>query len=33
VTLAGDHLFIPLRRETARRAFKPAVSACRFVPG
>ena len=25
VTLAGDHLFVPLRRETARRAFKPAV--------
>jgi glucokinase len=33
VTLAGDHLFEPLRRETARRAFKPAVSACRIVPG
>ena len=33
VTLAGDHLFIPLRRETARRAFKPAVAACRIVPG
>ncbi len=33
VTLAGDHLFTPLRRETARRAFKPAVSACRIVPG
>lgn len=33
VTLAGDHLFVPLRRETARRAFKPAVSACRIVPG
>jgi glucokinase len=32
VTLAGDHLFIPLRRETARRAFKPAVAACRIVP-
>ena len=25
VTLAGDHLFVPLRREVARRAFKPAV--------
>ena len=25
VTLAGEHLFIPLRREVARRAFKPAV--------
>ncbi len=33
VTLAGDHLFLPLRRETARRAFKPAVAACRIVPG
>ena len=33
VTLAGDHLFVPLRREAARRAFKPAVMACRIVPG
>ena len=33
VTLAGDHLFVPLRREAARRAFKPAVEACRIVPG
>ncbi len=33
VTLAGDHLFTPLRREVARRAFKPAVAACRIVPG
>ena len=33
VTLAGDQLFVPLRREVARRAFKPAVSACRIVPG
>ena len=32
VTLAGDHLFIPLRREVTRRAFKPAVSVCRIVP-
>ncbi|MBA3522692.1 MAG: ROK family protein, partial [Gemmatimonadales bacterium] len=32
VTLAGDHLFVPLRREVARRAFKPAVNACRIVP-
>jgi len=32
VTLAGDHLFAPLRREVARRAFKPAVEACRIVP-
>jgi glucokinase len=33
VTAAGDHLFVPLRRETARRAFMPAVAACRIVPG
>ncbi len=33
VTKAGDHLFVPLRREVARRAFKPAVDACRIVPG
>lgn len=33
VTLAGDGLFGPLRHEVARRAFKPAVSACRIVPG
>jgi glucokinase len=33
VTRAGDHLFVPLRREVARRAFKPAVQACRIVPG
>jgi glucokinase len=33
VTAAGDRLFIPLRREAARRAFKPAVAACRIVPG
>jgi len=33
VTAAGDHLFVPLRREAARRAFKPAVAACRIVPG
>jgi glucokinase len=32
VTLAGDHLFVPLRREVTRRAFKPAVSVCRIVP-
>jgi glucokinase len=32
VTLAGDHLFVPLRREVARRAFRPAVNACRIVP-
>jgi glucokinase len=33
VTLAGDRLFIPLRREVNRRAFRPAVEACRIVPG
>jgi glucokinase len=33
VTAAGDHLFVPLRREVARRAFKPAVAACRIVAG
>lgn len=33
VTQAGDRLFTPLRREVARRAFKPAVEACRIVPG
>jgi glucokinase len=33
VTLAGEWLFGPLRREVARRAFRPAVDACRIVPG
>ncbi|MEO8295032.1 MAG: ROK family protein [Gemmatimonadota bacterium] len=33
VTYAGDSLFIPLRRELSRRAFKPAVEVCRVVPG
>ena len=33
VTLAGDQLFVPLRSEVKRRAFKPAVNACRIVPG
>ena len=33
VTRAGEKLFIPLRREVARRAFRPAVEACRIVPG
>lgn len=33
VTQAGDRLFTPLRKEVARRAFKPAVAACRIVPG
>ena len=31
VTRAGDLLFTPLRREVARRAFKPAVQAVRIV--
>jgi glucokinase len=33
VTLAGDKLFLPLRSEVKRRAFRPAVEACRIVPG
>ena len=33
VTLAGDSLFVPLRAEVTRRAFKPAVRACRILPG
>ena len=33
VTQAGDLLFEPLRIEVRRRAFKPAVDACRIVPG
>ncbi len=33
VTKAGDLLFEPLRREVKRRAFAPAVAACRIVPG
>jgi glucokinase len=33
VTYAGDSLFVPLRRELSRRAFKPAVEVCRVVPG
>jgi glucokinase len=33
VTLAGDKLFIPLRSEVNRRAFKPAVEVCRILPG
>jgi glucokinase len=32
VTRAGDHLFIPLRKEVRRRAFRSAVDACRIVP-
>jgi glucokinase len=33
VTKAGERLFGPLRTEVARRAFRPAVAACRIVPG
>ena len=33
VTKAGDKLFEPLRAEVKRRAFRPAVEACRIVPG
>jgi glucokinase len=33
VTQAGEALFDPLRAEVRRRAFKPAVDACRIVPG
>ncbi|UCF39741.1 MAG: ROK family protein [Gemmatimonadota bacterium] len=33
VTAAGERLFGPLRKEVARRAFKPAVEVCRIVPG
>jgi glucokinase len=32
VTAAGDALFVPLRTEVRRRAFKPAVEAARIVP-
>ena len=32
VRKAGDLLFLPLRREVARRAFKPAVAAVRILP-
>ena len=33
VTRAGDKLFVPLRSEVKRRAFKPAVEVCRILPG
>ncbi|HJQ20100.1 MAG TPA: ROK family protein [Gemmatimonadaceae bacterium] len=33
VTAAGDALFVPLRAEVRRRAFQPAVDACRIVAG
>ena len=32
VTRAGDHLFVPLRKEVRKRAFRSAVDACRIVP-
>jgi glucokinase len=33
VTHAGEALFEPLKREVRKRAFRPAVDACRIVPG
>jgi glucokinase len=33
VAQAGEELFAPVRAEVRRRAFKPAVDACRVVPG
>ena len=33
MTRAGDALFVPLRAEVRRRAFRPAVEAARIVPG
>jgi glucokinase len=33
VTQAGEPLFEPLRAEVRRRAFRPAVEACKIVPG
>ena len=32
VTQAGDHLFVPLRAEVRRRAFKSSQEACQIVP-
>lgn len=32
VTRAGDHLFVPLRAEVRRRAFKSAEEVCQIVP-
>lgn len=32
VTRAGDHLFVPLRAEVRRRAFRSAEEACQIVP-
>jgi glucokinase len=31
VTKAGDHLFVPLRAEVRRRAFKSALDACQIT--
>ena len=33
VTHAGDHLFVPLRAEVRRRAFRAAEERCRICPG
>jgi glucokinase len=33
VAQAGEDLFGPVRTEVRRRAFRPAVEACRIVPG
>jgi glucokinase len=33
VTRAGDHLFVPLRAEIRRRAFKSTEEACQIVSG
>ncbi|HEY2850117.1 MAG TPA: ROK family protein [Gemmatimonadaceae bacterium] len=33
VAQAGEELFAPVRTEVRRRAFRPAVEACRIVPG
>ena len=33
VTAAGDRLFVPLKAEVRRRAFRPAVEGCRIVAG
>lgn len=32
VTRAGDHLFVPLKAEVRRRAFRALVEACRILP-
>ena len=33
VTRAGEHLFVPLKAEVRRRAFRAASDACRILPG